>query len=242
MQNTAKKRDLIVGLSYLTVLSLCLGLAACGKDSAKLTTDVISCDQTSQVFNLKTGDEKLKLSQLNPGLYDYAGGDFYFQSSDVKSPLKIQTEETAQRNSDSRQMEIQHQYVCREGYSKTKGDDFEHPITGSAPRLLMVGDSENQLDIVDRGFSFFLKDGYPVYSFFENEKSQIKTTGLSFEHKLDGTWDQHYFLHTGVRQYAFIAKKKTKEGTLFVRILYVKSGGSVLTDGDIFMPLPDVSF
>jgi hypothetical protein len=242
MKTNVKKHDFIMGFSYLTVLALSLALAACGKNSSAPKTDIIRCDQTIKAFQLNKSDERLKLSQLTPGLYDYAGGDYYFQSSDPKSPLKIQTEETAYRNPKSREMDIQHQYVCREDYSKIKGDHFKEPVGEAAPRLLMVGESSNQLDVVERTFQFGLQDGYPLYRFFEDASSQHKTTSPEFESKLKKTWDDFYFVHTGIRQYSFIAKKKIKEGTLWVRILYVKTNGNLLTDGDIFLPLPEISF
>ncbi len=242
MKTNVKKHDFIVGFSYLTVLALSVMLAACGKDQSAPKTDTIACDQSIEAFKTQPNDELLKLSRLTPGLYDYAGGDFYFQSSDAKAPLKIQTEETAQRNPKSRQMELQHQYVCREGYSKTKGDHSEMTIGGVAPRLIKIHSGSDSIDAVERSFNFWIQDGYPFYSFFEDEKSQSKTTSTAFEQKLKASWDQYYFLHTGIKQYSFIGKKKLKNGTLWVRVLYVKTEGDLINDGDIFLPLPDSTF
>lgn len=245
MEKNVKKHDFIVGFSYLSFLTVCLtasiGLAACGKGDTTPKTDVISCDRAVGVFKLGSTDEPLKLSDLKPGLYDYEGGDFYFESNTTGSSFKIQTEEAVRKNSASGEIEVAHQFRCREGYSK-KADDTVAPFGGVAPRLLMIDESGQKIDVVDRSFAFALNKGFPMYSFRETEESQSKKTVTALEKNLIQTWDKHYFLHTGIRRYSFVASKKVENGTIRVRIDYVKSKGNILEDGDIFMPIPDVQF
>lgn len=245
MKTNVKKHDFIVGFSYLSFLTVCLtasiGLAACGKADKTPKTDVVSCDRAVGVFKLGSTDEPIQLSDLKPGLYDYEGGDFYFESNTTGSSFKIQTEEAVRKNSTTGEIEVAHQFRCREGFSK-KAEDTMAPFGEVVPRLLMIGEPGQKIAVVDRSFAFALNKGFPMYSFQETENAQSKKTASELKKILNQTWDTHYFLHTGVRRYSFVAAKKFESGTIRVRVDYVKSKGNILEDGDIFMPIPDVQF
>ena len=231
----------MVGFSYFSLLISLVVLEACGSGTAKKNkNDVISCDGVLQSFTPQANDEILQVNRLTPGLYDYAGSEIYFEGEIQSSFVKIKSQEFARRNANSKQMELSHQYSCREGY--TRSAEQTMTINDQLPRLLMVGANGSQLDVVERSFGLQVVDGYPWYSFSENEKSQLQTTTVDFKRRLDLNWNQHYFMHSDYKRYTFVGKKKVPNGWLHVRVSYVKIKGDILADGDLFMPLPDVQF
>jgi len=239
---TQKRRDFYVSLSYALSLSSLLAIAACSESvqnpsvSAPIASS-ISCDSASADYRPANDEESLRSLDLTPGRYEYSSGEILYLRDDLVPPLGVSSRESVNRNSDTREFEARHAFVCREGVDHGGLEEFL--VSERAPASIRV--REGGVDYAEREFALSGKDSRVNYAF--NHSREVKNENrYEFEESLRKTWDSYRFVHTGYRTYALVARKRVAHGTLQLRVTYMKPDGNVIDDGDIFLPLPDVQF
>lgn len=238
---TMKRRDFYVSLSYSFFLSSLLFFAACS-ENAKLATDApisadVSCASANSDFSPTENEESLRSLDLTMGRYEYVRGEAYFAHDSLEPRLGVSSRESITRNSSTRGFEAKHAFVCRNGLHHPDIEEFR--ISDVAPALILVRDTD--VDYAQREYVITGKQGHASYEF--NNASEVKGQHrYAFERDLKSKWDSFRFVHTGVKSYSFIASRKASGGTFHVRVDYYKSDGNIFSDGDIFLPLPDIHF
>lgn len=238
---TMKRRDFYVSLSYSFFLSSLLFVAACSesaqKSSASPISADVSCDSSNSDFTPTQDEEALRSLDLTVGRYEYVRGEAYFTSDSNGPMFGVSSRESITRNTSTRGFDAKHTFVCRSGLHHPGLDEFR--ISDVAPALILVRDAD--VDYAQREYVISGKEGHASYEF--NNAIEVKGQHrYTFERELRSKWSSFRFVHTGVKSYAFIASKKTDGGTFHIRVDYYKSEGNILTDGDIFLPLPDIHF
>lgn len=238
---TMKRRDFYVSLSYSFVLLFLLVFAACSENvQEKYLSPIpinVSCDSSHQDFSRMNNEESLRSLDLTVGRYDYVSGQAYFTVDQFAPAVGVRARESVTRNSSSRDLEAKHAFVCRDGLDNPALEEFK--VSEVAPALIQVRDTD--VDYAQREYVISGKKDQAFYAF--NQAPDVKGQHrYAFERELKTKWDSFRFVHTGVKSYSFIAAKKMNGGTFHVRVDYYKSGGDIFSDGDIFLPLPDIHF